>query len=156
MIEIEVTNRQRSRRVDARHFRRIVEVLVRDLLGLDTARVGIRLVGRAAMAEANAKYLGHEGSTDVITFGYASPAAAGAANGPLDGDLLICVDDALAQAEVFNRPWQEELARYATHGVLHLLGYDDLSGPARKVMKRKENELVARLAKKIGLNALEA
>ncbi len=154
-FEIQVRSRQRTRRINARAFRRLMEVLVRDVLALPSVRLGFLLVNDKEMARANQLYLGHEGSTDVITFGYGAMELK-KGEGGVDGDIMICVDRALEQSALFNRPWQEELARYAVHGVLHLLGYDDLSSLPRRVMKRRENELVARLEEKVGFNALEA
>ena len=58
------------------------------------------------------------------------------------GELFICVDDAVSQAKQFRTRWQAEVVRYAVHGVLHLLGYDDLEPHMRREMKRQENRLV--------------
>ena len=48
------------------------------------------------------------------------------ANHALHGELFICVDEAVAQAKEFKTSWQSEVVRYVVHGVLHLLGHDDL------------------------------
>jgi rRNA maturation RNase YbeY len=65
----------------------------------------------------------------------------------LHGELFICVEDAVRQAREFGTNWQSELVRYAVHGVLHLLGYDDLKPDLRRTMKRAENRLVRGLEK---------
>jgi probable rRNA maturation factor len=57
------------------------------------------------------------------------------------------VDEAILQARRFRTTWQAEVMRYIIHGTLHLLGYDDLRMPARRMMKRQENRLLRRLAK---------
>jgi ssRNA-specific RNase YbeY (16S rRNA maturation enzyme) len=44
--------------------------------------------------------------------------------------------------------------RYLVHGVLHLLGYDDLKPHLRRAMKREENRLVRRLARRFALAEL--
>ena len=51
-------------------------------------------------------------------------------------DRFICVDDAVAQAKEFETDWWSEMVRYLIHGVLHLLGYDDLQPDLRRAMKR--------------------
>jgi probable rRNA maturation factor len=66
----------------------------------------------------------------------------------LHGELFICVDDAIFQAKQFNTNWQSEMVRYVVHGVLHLLGYDDLQPELKRKMKRAENRLVRLLEKK--------
>ena len=55
------------------------------------------------------------------------------------------MDDAVAQATEFKTTWQSEVVRYVVHGVLHLLGHDDLQPDLRRKMKREENRLVRRL-----------
>ena len=103
----------------------------------------------------NWRFLQHEGSTDVITFDYLNSAAG--LQPPalqLHGELFICVDDAIQQAKAFKTDWQAEVVRYLTHGVLHLLGYDDLELELRRKMKREENRLVRQLAKRFSLAQL--
>ena len=60
----------------------------------------------------------------------------------------------MAQAKEFKSSWQSELVRYVVHGVLHLLGYDDLKPELRRKMKREENRLVRLLAKRFSLAQL--
>jgi rRNA maturation RNase YbeY len=68
--------------------------------------------------------------------------------------LYICLDTAMAQAKQFGTTGQSELVRYVVHGVLHLLGYDDLQPDLRRKMKRVENRLVRRLAGRFSLAQL--
>jgi probable rRNA maturation factor len=98
------------------------------------------------MEEMNRHYLGHEGSTDVITFDYRAGYSGGESEGAdLAGEIFISVADAVSQGEKFCRPWEEEVLRYMVHGVLHLRGYDDLEPVARKKMKAAENRLLKKL-----------
>jgi probable rRNA maturation factor len=60
----------------------------------------------------------------------------------LFGDIIVCVDEAVAQAKRYRATWQAELSRYIVHGVLHLLGYDDSTAVARQRMRRQENRLM--------------
>jgi len=53
----------------------------------------------------------------------------------------------MTQAKEFQSSWQAEVVRYVVHGVLHLLGYDDLKPALRRRMKREENRLMRLLAR---------
>ena len=64
----------------------------------------------------------------------------------LHGEIFICLDEAVSQSRRFHATWQGELVRYAVHGVLHLLGYDDQNARVRRKMKKAEDTLVRRLA----------
>jgi len=139
-VLIEVRNRQRSWRVDRVRVGAFAESLLRDFLGMGEATLGIHLVGARVMASMNWRWLRHEGSTDILTFDHRDRRDAA-----LHGELWISVDDAVRQAVEFGVTADEELARYVIHGVLHLLGFDDLEPAARRVMKRVEDRWVRRL-----------
>src|SRR5213596_1423422 len=72
----------------------------------------------------------------------------------LHGEIFICIDDAVKQARQFRTTWQSELVRYLIHGVLHLVGYDDLTLAGRCVMKREENRLLRMLSRRFSFRHL--
>lgn len=148
-MNLVIASRQRTKKVNLRHLRAIVETLLAELQ-IHDADLGIHLVGATEMARVNWQFLQHEGSTDVITFDHLEPGTGAAGNPvrPLHGELFVCVDDAVAQARQFKTTWQAEVVRYVVHGILHLTGHDDLKADLRRQMKRAENRLVRRLAKK--------
>ena len=145
-MNIVIANRQRTMRVDSRQLKLIVGELFAQLKITD-AEMGINLVAAREMALVNETFLNHAGSTDVITFDHTE---SGKQN-QLHGELFICMDDAILQAKQFQTSWQSEVMRYIVHGVLHLLGHDDLKPPLRRKMKREENRLVRLLSKKFSL-----
>jgi probable rRNA maturation factor len=153
-MEIVISNRQRSEKINARLLRQITSALLSDLK-LTDAELGIHLVGSREMARINWQFLRHAGSTDVITFDHrAADSALPPAQGRLHGELFIGVDDAVAQATQFQTTWQSEVVRYVVHGVLHLLGHDDLRPELRRKMKRQENRLLRRLEQSFSLAQL--
>ena len=151
---IAIRNRQRARKINPRRLKEIVGTLFGEL-NIQQAELGIHLVGAKEMARVNWQFLQHEGSTDVITFDHAEKRKAESGKRkPIHGELFICVDVAVTQAKEFKSSWQAEVVRYVVHGVLHLLGYDDLQPALRRRMKREENRLVRRLAKRFALAQL--
>ena len=172
MTELVLRNRQRTRPVNSPLLRRITSMILRDLLSLDHYDLAIYLVAAPEMARLNQRFLDHAGSTDVITFDYAGEAAlassrkridtitVGAKGTPtqpsrrLHGEIFICIDDAVKQARQFRTSWQYELIRYLIHGMLHSVGYDDLTPAGRSVMKREENRLLRLLSRQFSLSHL--
>jgi rRNA maturation RNase YbeY len=163
-----ITNRQRTKKINARFLKQVVAELFVEL-EITEAELGIMLVGAKEMARVNWQFLQHEGSTDVITFdyGFGVPPSGGSSAKTnrranrlkpelqtLHGELFICVDEAVTQAKEFGTSWQAEAVRYVVHGVLHLLGYDDLQPELRRTMKREENRLVRLLAKRFSFAQL--
>jgi len=151
-MNIVIANRQRTKKIDVRLLKQIIGGLFAEL-NISAGELGINLVGAKEMAKVNWQFLQHEGSTDVITFDHAD-GAHGKTRPALHGELYVCVDDAVAQAMEFRTSWQSEAVRYIVHGVLHLLGHDDLKPALRRRMKREENRLVRLLANRFSLAQL--
>jgi probable rRNA maturation factor len=143
-VSVIISNRQRAKKINKRLLKQITNSLLAELK-IENAELGINLVGAKEMAAVNWKFLQHEGPTDIVTFGYSN------AELKLQGELFVCVDEAILQAREFKTSWQSEIIRYIVHGVLHLLGHDDNRVAARRKMKREENRLLRVLSKKISL-----
>ena len=102
----------------------------------------INFISAEQIARINEDYLNHKGSTDIITFNYSDNTF------NLDGECYICVPIAEENARKFKVTLQNELLRLIIHGVLHLMGYDDIKEVDRRKMKLEENRLVKVLFKK--------
>jgi probable rRNA maturation factor len=156
---IAISNRQRTKKINVRLLKQIIAALFEEL-EIENGELGINLVSAKEMARVNWQFLQHEGSTDVITFNYLDSVGddvRSLKNKKLElihGELYICIEDAVAQANEFNTTWQSELVRYTVHGVLHLLGHDDLKPAPRRKMKREENRLVRLLEKRFPIKKL--
>ena len=101
-----------------------------------------------AMAQANADYVGHEGTTDVITFSYLDDMES-LFPGDVGLELFICADVAERVGERRKDSYFErEIALYIVHGILHAAGYDDLCPADRRKMRYHERRLLTELAKK--------
>jgi probable rRNA maturation factor len=145
-------NRQRARRLDRSQWRRLTRCLLEDLLGRREYELGVHLVGAEEMARLNRQFLGHEGSTDVLTFNYQDNPA----GEKLHGEIFISVDDGLENARRFRVRWPWEVARYLVHGILHLEGCQDSDPVLRRAMKRRENKLLKELSRRLDLGRLES
>ena len=61
------------------------------------------------------------------------------------GDVVICKDRALEQAEEFGHSFEREIIYLFTHSILHLLGYDHMEEDEKKEMRQREEEVMAHL-----------
>jgi len=121
---------------------RVNKKLIHRLLGLLAGEMGLSIVSLpvnflspGTIWEINRQFLGHDYSTDIITFNYSG------SNKDLDGEILISVLDAEENAKRYECSLDNELLRLVIHGVLHLVGYDDIENADRKKMKKLENFL---------------
>lgn len=91
------------------------------------------------LLKMNRQFLNHDYYTDIITFNYSSRKT-------VSGDLFISVDTVESNAINFNLSFHDELHRVMVHGVLHLLGWDDLTQADRIKMRTQEDFWLERLS----------
>jgi len=95
-------------------------------------------------------YLGDASPTDVIAFPMREgKQIKGEEN--LLGDVLVSVETAKRQAKEYDSCMEQELTLYMIHGVLHLLGYDDLTENKKKVMDHLQFSLLEETIAKVPL-----
>lgn len=118
--------------------------------------LSIRFLADHAMARANETYVGHEGTTDVITFSYLDDPAS-CFPGETAVELLICAGVARREgleSGIAGRSYGGELALYLVHGLLHASGEDDLDPVSRRRMRSREREVMTALEREFDLKAV--
>jgi probable rRNA maturation factor len=137
--EVRITRAARGApKVGARLRKAIQTVLRRH--AVVSAHVSVVLVDDTAMARMNRDYLGHDGSTDVLSFDLRDEEAEKHA---IDGEIVLSLDMAARQARQRGHSVEAELALYAVHGTLHLLGYHDRRKADAKRMHEMEDEILS-------------
>lgn len=101
--------------------------------GSELSQVDYIFCTDAYLLEKNKQFLQHDTYTDIITFDYTE-------GKQLGGDIFISVDRLKENSDKYNVRFEEELLRVMSHGVLHLLGYNDKSDKEAIIMRGKENE----------------
>lgn len=120
-------------------YRQIMETAF-SYLGVTTNyEVDVSLVDDETIHEVNRDYRGVDRVTDVISFAFNDDEAETSRINDeeiphLLGEILICVPQALRQAEQIGNSPKRELAFLFTHGLLHLLGYDHMKKEDEKIM----------------------
>ncbi|MEM9883167.1 MAG: rRNA maturation RNase YbeY [Planctomycetota bacterium] len=115
------------------------------LAGVIGGELAVTLIDDAAMAALHAEYRGDPTTTDVLTFDLREPVPAAGPTPRVEGDVVVCRDEAQRQATARGHSAREELLLYAVHGLLHLLGEDDHDSAAADRMHRREDELLTAL-----------
>jgi probable rRNA maturation factor len=118
---------------------------------LDAYEVSLLLTTDTKIQHLNATYRHQDTPTDVLAFAaleWEGPVAPSQAQFPINlGDIVISVETAMRQAE--SHPLAVELAWLASHGLLHLLGWDHPDALQLSRMLTEQAQLLAL----IGLNA---
>ena len=127
-------------KIDKIQIHKLLSFLIKQL-NITIKTLEINFINSKEIHQLNEKHLGHNYSTDIITFGYSENLQI------LDGELFISVDDAKENAKRFNVSLKNELIRLVIHGILHLIGYDDKKDSKKLVMKSQENLLLNNFCK---------
>ncbi|MFA5646776.1 MAG: rRNA maturation RNase YbeY [Bacteroidales bacterium] len=86
----------------------------------------------AEILSVNKQYLNHNYYTDIITFPYSKQDF-------ISADIYISIPTVKYNAEKFSQTFTQELNRVMIHGVLHLIGYNDLTDEEMTEMREAEN-----------------
>ncbi len=110
-------------------FERWLEILLPNIPTTPIYELGLRLTNDAEIQALNAEYRQQNKPTDVLAFAalevdYPQVAEMLASESLYLGDIVISIDTAKKQAQQQEHPLPTELAWLASHGLLHLLGWD--------------------------------
>lgn len=111
-------------------FQRWLETMYPEIPPANTYELSLRLTNDLEIQALNAQYRGKNQPTDVLAFAALEVELPRLPeewleSEPLElGDLVISVDTAAQQAQRQGHSLQTELAWLATHGLLHLLGWE--------------------------------
>ncbi|MEW6508365.1 MAG: rRNA maturation RNase YbeY [Bacteroidota bacterium] len=112
---------------------------IKRFLKVEIFSLDINFVSVDTITELNKKYLNHNYATDIISFNYSFE------SNNLDGEILICSEIAYDNAKRLKTTYEQEIRRLIIHGLLHLVGFDDGTDLQRKLMRSKENKILAKL-----------
>jgi probable rRNA maturation factor len=102
------------------------------------AHLSIQLVDDDFIKKLNRLFKGAPRPTDVLSFDLSGQGAGDF----VFADVVVSVQTAHRTARALGIGPSQEILRYVIHGLLHLLGYDDLSPRARQKMWRRQEDLV--------------
>lgn len=146
---IEVVNRQRLARIDARRVATLVDTTL-SAVGRAEANLTVAFVRDRVIRDLNRKFRGNDRVTDVLSFpaedyrGHVSDVSfIGSGISEFLGDIVISTDAALNQADDAGHSFEREVNELVIHGVLHLCGYD------HETDRGQMNRLELRLRRKL-------
>ena len=91
------------------------------------------------LLQINQKFLGHDYLTDIITFDNSQDYFLEKGREGVSADIYISIDTVRANGESYGEGFERELHRVIVHGLLHLIGYDDVTETKQKKMRAAEN-----------------
>ena len=109
------------------------------------AEVSISFIDNKEIQILNREFRGKDIDTDVLSFPLGE-------NGVYDknedtgayqlGDIVISVEKAVTQADLYGHSFQREVGFLTVHSMLHLLGYDHENGGLEAAQMREKEEMI--------------
>ena len=108
----------------------------------ENMEVSISFVNADEMRALNNNYRHKDQKTDVLSFPLAETPFLSAGPPVALGDIVICCEAAMAQAEEYGHSYMRELAFLTVHGLLHLLGFDHDAPENEKIMQEAQSRIL--------------
>lgn len=137
MITIHFTNQQKHLSINKSLITKVFKSILNKSRH-NNCSISLVFVDNKEIRKINRRFLRCDNVTDVISF-------------PLDdvsdsllGEIVVSAEEALRQAKARKILPKEEIILYCIHGLLHLLGYDDTTPRRRKIMWKKQADILVR------------
>ena len=150
-IRVVITNKQKKVKIPT-GMRMLVRRCCNAVLKLEqfegSAEISVTFVDNEEIHKLNLQYRDKDMPTDVLSFPlgengvYDTDPTTGA---KMLGDVVISMEKAVDQAELYGHSLQREVGYLTAHSVLHLLGYDHETGIERVHMREKEELVMEQL-----------
>lgn len=137
----EVINDTEVEVVELDKLREYITYLVGELK-LEKCEFNIIIIDNEKIHEINKEYRGIDRETDVISFALEDNMDIEYTDFRLLGDIYISIDRCYQQALEYGHSREREICFLATHGILHLLGYDHMTPEDEKEMFDLQNKLL--------------
>jgi probable rRNA maturation factor len=139
-------NSQKAVEVRPSSVEALAEFVLREE-GASEKELSVLFVDDAEITKLNARHLGRTCPTDVLAFPMGEEGEV-AVHTELLGDVVVSPERAVCYAKQHGLKLEAELSLYLIHGILHLLGYDDVTASRKRKMRKRERELLSEAAKK--------
>lgn len=138
-MKVKIKNIQKIKLIDEKKLKKFIKKVL-FLLEIRSKEIHFVFSDNRFIQELNRRFLKKDYPTDVLSFYLEDEFA-----DDLLGEVIISVEQALINSDIYGKEWQEELKLYIIHGILHLLGFNDTTKHKKKLMRVKEREIMEKL-----------
>ena len=135
MIDIKVFNRFDKIAINDLSVEKLAKKILSEKSLNDKAVISIIFCDNKTLNNFKIKYFDEDVFTDIVTFKIEDKPF-------LEAELYISTEMAIENAKEFKVSLDNEIIRLITHGILHLIGYDDSNNSLSKKMFSVQEEIV--------------
>ena len=135
--------------IETERCRRLAELAL-EAENISEGELALFFINEEIMTDLNTEHMGENGPTDVLAFPIDGPTQGTTKtttdpDGPpqILGDIFICPSVARKNADIYKKPFEDEIALLVIHGVLHILGHDHAEDEEKRIMQEREKVLLA-------------
>lgn len=143
-MTIEINN-ESDTVVDLKSVRGVAEYVIEQLKLHPMVDLGVIFVNEDPMTDLHIQWMDEPGPTDVLSFPM-DELRPGAEDEPMPegvlGDVVICPQVAVRQAQAAGHSMMDEIHLLLTHGILHLVGFDHAEPEEEREMFRLQKSLL--------------
>lgn len=140
MVNITISNLQKKLPIPKIRVKKLILKIIKGEGFKKTGFINLCFTDNTLIKKLNLKFLKNNNPTDVLAFNLGDKKT----KDRLLADIVISTDIAITNARSFKTTAEDELLLYVTHGILHILGFDDHTKTETQLMRKKEKEYVNR------------
>lgn len=148
-MKITCSDNQSDLKISSRCAELLIETFL-EFKNVKTDEVFVHFIDQSAICKLHEEYFDDPTPTDCISFPIDAPGLQGSGHHIL-GEIFICPKTAIEYGNSHQTSPYLELSLYLVHGLLHLLGYDDLEDEDEKIMREEEKKCMKILREKEAL-----
>ena len=135
MIDIKVFNSFEKIAINEISVEKLARKILSEKSLNDKAVISIIFCDNKTLNNFKIKYFDEDVFTDIVTFKIEDKPF-------LEAELYISIEMAIENAKEFKVSLDNEIIRLVSHGILHLIGYDDSNNSLSKKMLSVQEEIV--------------
>lgn len=139
-MKINIYNSQKSIKISKRSIQKQIKAVLQSE-NVNCDELSLYLIDEKSIKKLHKDFFNDDTSTDCISFPIDSPEEFH--NYSILGEVFVCPEVAIRYSKEHDISSYDETTLYIIHGLLHLLGYDDISEKDKTTMRKKEKKCMS-------------
>ena len=141
MIEINIFNKALNLKIEDSKVNELVHLTLNETR-YEKINLSFIFCNDQTLNDFKVKYFNDDVLTDIVTFPIRN-------DSELEAEIYISHEMAIKNAKEFKVSLNNEMSRLIVHGILHLIGFNDITKEKKKEMFEKQEQVISNFNKKL-------